>query len=121
MHNIRRSRRRRAVTSFNARSNYGATCCDRSLRKSPALVACNDENDIGVSYRNEAGRPPPNLPRVRGRDFQQYRFQCYRLLVLLCDEHRKTLQHLSLRSERSDREKAENVGCEITLVDFVTQ
>ncbi len=22
------------------------------------LVACNVENDIGVSYRNEAGRPP---------------------------------------------------------------
>src|SRR5216684_2110785 len=26
-------------------------------------------NTIGVSYRNEAGRPPPNLPLVRGRDF----------------------------------------------------
>ncbi len=41
------------------------------------LVACNVENDSGLSYRNEAGRPPPNLPLVRGRDFQLYRFQCY--------------------------------------------
>src|SRR6266852_1575744 len=30
------------------------------------LVACNVENDSGLSYRNEAGRPPPNLPLVRG-------------------------------------------------------
>src|SRR5216684_4168762 len=41
------------------------------------LVVCNVENDSGRSYRNEAGRPPPNLPLVRGRDFQRYRFQCY--------------------------------------------
>src|SRR5713101_6880926 len=46
------------------------------------LVACNVENDSGLSYRNEAGRPPPNLPLVRGRDFQRYRFQCYSPLVL---------------------------------------
>src|SRR5713101_6067663 len=46
------------------------------------LVACNVENDSGLSYRNEAGRPPPNLPLVRGRDFQRYRFQCYSPVVL---------------------------------------
>src|SRR5713226_1104794 len=45
------------------------------------LVACNVENDSGLSYRNEAGRPPPNLPLVRGRDFRRYRFQCYSPLV----------------------------------------
>ena len=31
---------------------------------------------LDVTYRNEAGRPPPNLPLVRGRDFQRYRFHC---------------------------------------------
>ncbi len=46
------------------------------------LVVCNVENDSGLSYRNEAGRPPPNLPLVRGRDFQRYRFQCYSPLGL---------------------------------------
>src|SRR6266851_9507616 len=45
------------------------------------LVACNVENDSGLSYRNEAGRPPPNLPLVRGRDFRRYRFQCYSTLA----------------------------------------
>jgi len=46
-----------------------------------------------VSYRNEAGRPPPDpfvaaAPQgrlssslVRGRDFQRYRFQCYKPLL----------------------------------------
>src|SRR5712691_10466808 len=28
-------------------------------------VVCNVENDSELSYRNEAGRPPPNLPLVR--------------------------------------------------------
>src|SRR5713101_8719271 len=41
------------------------------------LVACNVENDSDLSSRNEGGRPPPNLPLVRGRDFRRYRFQCY--------------------------------------------
>src|SRR6266851_1771187 len=41
------------------------------------LVACNVDNDSDLSSRNEGGRPPPNLPLVRGRDFRRYRFQCY--------------------------------------------
>ncbi len=45
------------------------------------LMACNAENDSDLSSRNEGGRPPPNLPLVRGRDFRRYRFQCYRTLV----------------------------------------
>src|SRR5260370_18773580 len=49
-----------------------------------SLVVCNVENDSGLPYRKEAGRPPPNLPLVRGRDFQRYRFQCYSPLVSRC-------------------------------------
>ncbi len=60
--------------------NSPATAPCRTMPRSP-LVACNAENDSGVSYRNEAGRPPPNLPLVRGRDFQRYRFHCYRPLA----------------------------------------
>src|SRR5713101_1491115 len=41
------------------------------------LVACNVDNDSDLSSRNEGGRPSPNLPLVRGRDFRRYRFQCY--------------------------------------------
>src|SRR6266849_4741369 len=54
---------------------------NNDLRLSTSLVVCNVENDSGLSYRNEAGRPPPNLPLVRGRNFQRYRFQCYSPLV----------------------------------------
>ena len=63
-----------ARASFDSRSPV--------QRPDPGLVVCNVENDSGLSYRNEAGRPPPNLPLARGRDFQRYRFQCYSPLVL---------------------------------------
>src|SRR6266849_10325585 len=56
------------------------TCILEQMRR---LLACNVENDSDLSSRNEAGRPPPNLPLVRGRDFQRYRFQCYSPLASL--------------------------------------
>src|SRR6266851_7120959 len=59
---------------------------DRSVRGGAAgtlLWPVTLKTILDVSYRNEAGRPPPNLPLVRGRDFHRYRFQCYSRLVPL--------------------------------------
>src|SRR6266851_4276511 len=77
---------------------------DRSVRGGAAgtlLWPVTLKTILEASYRNEAGRPPPNLPLVRGRDFHRYRFQCYTPL-----DEREVVTVRATRPGHADRHAA---------------